>query len=93
MIALNHCPPSSHQRSLTIAEDLCRKKKSKKAMPYLAKAMEDPNNLDADIQYCFLQPNLEMSMQVLEDAERKGMRAISTRSNTTYLLLRSCSSD
>lgn len=42
VIALNHCPPSSHQRSLTIAQDLCRKMKSKKAMPYLAKAMEDP---------------------------------------------------
>ncbi|EPT02866.1 hypothetical protein FOMPIDRAFT_1029164 [Fomitopsis schrenkii] len=64
------------QRNLTIAEDLCRKRKPLDAIPYLLKAMEDPNNLDADIQYCFLQPNLDMSIQVLEDAERKGRAAL-----------------
>ena len=55
--------------------------------------MEDPNNLDADIQFCFLQPNLDMSMQVLEIAEQKGWYVIFTRYDATHLLLRSCSSD
>ncbi|KAH9938435.1 uncharacterized protein B0H18DRAFT_967157 [Fomitopsis serialis] len=60
------------QRNLKIAEDLCQKRKPKQALPYLVKAMEDPNNLDADVQFSFLQPNLNMSIKVLEDAERKG---------------------
>ncbi|KAH9844021.1 uncharacterized protein C8Q71DRAFT_25127 [Rhodofomes roseus] len=60
------------QKNLTIAEDLCRKKKPEQALPYLLKAMEDPNNLDADVQLSFLQPNYDMSMEVLEAAEKKG---------------------
>ncbi|KZT72635.1 hypothetical protein DAEQUDRAFT_804751 [Daedalea quercina L-15889] len=67
------------QKSLTTAEDLCRKRRPEEAVPYLLKAMKDPNNLDADIQFCFLQPNLGMSMQVLEAAEQKGVGIIQTR--------------
>ncbi|KAH7884974.1 hypothetical protein F5I97DRAFT_1830249 [Phlebopus sp. FC_14] len=35
------------QRNLEKAEDLCRKREPEKALPYLLKAMEDDNNLDA----------------------------------------------
>lgn len=74
---------------MTIAEGLCRKRKPLDAIPYLTKVMEDPNNLDADIQFCFLQPNLTMSMQVLEHAEQKGIFIRFTQYDVTYLKPRS----
>ncbi|KAI0728754.1 hypothetical protein C8Q72DRAFT_875651 [Fomitopsis betulina] len=87
-------------RSLTIAEGLCRKRKPLDAIPYLTKVMEDPNNLDADIQFCFLQPNLTMSMQVLEHAEQKAMVRIAFEkgdynksANTVIEMLRLCPGD
>lgn len=58
--------------SLDKAEDLCRKKKPEKAIPFLMKALEDPNNLDAAVQLAFVMPNMDMSLNVLEDTEKKG---------------------
>ncbi|KAF9221491.1 hypothetical protein BS17DRAFT_796994 [Gyrodon lividus] len=63
------------QRSLEKAEDLCRKGKPEKALPYLSKAMEDENNLDAFIQAAFLCP-LPQAVKVLEQAEKKGREGL-----------------
>lgn len=60
------------QKNLDKAEDLCRKKKPEKAIPFLMKALEDPNNLDAAVQLAFVMPNMDMSLNVLEDTEKKG---------------------
>jgi len=40
-------------------------------VPYLLKAMEDPNNLDADIQAAFLQHRPE-GLKILEAAKARG---------------------
>ena len=58
--------------SLRIAEDLCRKRKPKQALPYLFKAMEDPNNLDAIIQMAFLMPTINEGVQLLEEGAARG---------------------
>ncbi|KAL4065599.1 hypothetical protein V8B97DRAFT_1919737 [Scleroderma yunnanense] len=64
--------------SLEIAEDLCNRRKPKKALPYLFKAMEDENNLDAFIQSAFLH-HLPEAVKVLEQAEEKGREALKCR--------------
>jgi hypothetical protein len=63
--------------SLDRAEDLCRRKKPAKALPFLLKAMEDGNNLDAFIQAAFLFP-LPEALKALENAEAKGESAHGT---------------
>jgi len=57
--------------SLEKAEDLCRKKKPKLAVPYLLKAIQDDNNLDAFIQAAFLL-HVEGALEALEAAELRG---------------------
>ena len=57
--------------SLEKAEDLCRKKKPKLAVPYLLKAIQDDNNLDAFIQAAFLL-HIEGALEALEAAELRG---------------------
>lgn len=57
--------------SLEKAEDLCRKKKPKLAVPYLMKAIQDDNNLDAFIQAAFLL-DIEGALEALEAAELRG---------------------
>jgi hypothetical protein len=57
--------------SLEKAEDLCRKKKPKLAVPYLLKAIQDDNNLDAFIQVAFLL-DIEGAVEALEAAELRG---------------------
>lgn len=59
--------------SLEIAEDLCRRRKPEKAVPYLEKALEDGNNLDACIQCAFLM-DLPSALECLEFAELKGVQ-------------------
>ncbi|KAI0676908.1 hypothetical protein C8Q78DRAFT_1086899 [Trametes maxima] len=59
-------------RNLEIAEDLCRRRKPQQALPYLYKAMEDPNNFDAAIQLAFLMPTLDESVKLLEATEARG---------------------
>ncbi|KAL4072080.1 hypothetical protein J3A83DRAFT_4390475 [Scleroderma citrinum] len=66
------------QRNLEIAEDLCNRRKPEKALPYLFKAMEDENNLDAFIQFAFLH-HLPEAVKVLEQAEEKGREALKCR--------------
>ncbi|KAH7913337.1 hypothetical protein BJ138DRAFT_1171344 [Hygrophoropsis aurantiaca] len=66
------------QKNLDKAEDLCRRRKPEQAVPYLLKAMEDENNLDAFIQAAFLFP-LNEAVQFLEDAERKGRQGLKRR--------------
>ncbi|KIJ62725.1 hypothetical protein HYDPIDRAFT_30314 [Hydnomerulius pinastri MD-312] len=66
------------QRNLEKAEELCRKRKPEKALPYLFKAMEDDNNLDAFIQAAFLFP-LPEAVKVLEHAEEKGRFGLKRR--------------
>ncbi|KAG2359636.1 hypothetical protein BDR07DRAFT_1336519 [Suillus spraguei] len=63
------------QRNLDRAEDLCRRKKPRKALPFLLKAMEDGNNLDAFIQAAYLFP-LPEALKVLENAEAKGKEGL-----------------
>ncbi|OBZ76530.1 hypothetical protein A0H81_03534 [Grifola frondosa] len=60
------------QKNLEKAEDLCRKRRPEKALPYLEKAMEGGNNLDAIVQMAFLMPTMDMSVKLLEEAEEKG---------------------
>ncbi|KAF8153851.1 hypothetical protein B0H34DRAFT_719357 [Crassisporium funariophilum] len=59
------------QKNLEKAEQLCRKKKPKLAVPYVLKAIEDDHNLDAIIQFAFLfdRPS---AVEILEAAELKG---------------------
>ena len=57
--------------SLEKAEDLCRKKKFKLAVPYLLKAIQDDNNLDAFIQVALLL-DIEGALEALEAAELRG---------------------
>ena len=57
--------------SLEKAEDLCRKRKPKQAVPYLLKAIQDDNNLDAFIQAAFLL-HIEGALEALEAAELRG---------------------
>ncbi|CDO74022.1 hypothetical protein BN946_scf185043.g72 [Trametes cinnabarina] len=59
-------------KNLEKAEDLCRRRKPDQAVPYLFKAMEDPNCLDAVIQMAFLMPTMEMGLKLLEQAEERG---------------------
>ena len=55
-----------------MAEDLCRKRKPEKALPYIFKAMKDPNNLDAIIQMAFVMPTMETRIRLLEEGAAKG---------------------
>ncbi|KAI0650056.1 hypothetical protein C8Q79DRAFT_1006363 [Trametes meyenii] len=59
-------------RNLEIGEDLCRRRKPQQALPYLYKAMEDPNNSDAAIQLAFLMPTLDEGVRLLEVTEAQG---------------------
>lgn len=63
--------------SLDRAEDLCRRKKPAKALPFLLKAMEDGNNLDAFVQAAYLFP-LPEALKALENAEAKGESSYGT---------------
>ena len=59
--------------SLDKAEDLCRKKKPKQALPYLYAAIaENPDNLDAAIQFAFLNDR-KGALEILEASEVKGV--------------------
>jgi len=58
--------------SLDKAEDLCRKKKPKQALPYLYAAItENPENLDAAIQFAFLNDR-KGALEILEASEVQG---------------------
>lgn len=63
------------QNNLDRAEDLCRRKKPAKALPFLLKAMEDGNNLDAFVQAAYLFP-LPEALKALENAEAKGKEGL-----------------
>ncbi|OSC99218.1 hypothetical protein PYCCODRAFT_1470472 [Trametes coccinea BRFM310] len=65
-------------RNLEKAEDLCRRRKPEQALPYLFKAMEDPNCLDAAVQMAFLMPTMEMGIRLLEQAEARGRAHLKT---------------
>ncbi|KAF7800007.1 hypothetical protein EIP86_011250 [Pleurotus ostreatoroseus] len=62
--------------NLDIAEDLCRRRRPREAVPYLQKAMKDPRNLDAWVQAAFLAPNLDESMETLKFAEEQGRKLL-----------------
>ncbi|OAX41732.1 hypothetical protein K503DRAFT_848207 [Rhizopogon vinicolor AM-OR11-026] len=66
------------QQNLDRAEDLCRRRKPRKALPFLLKAMEDGNNLDAFVQAAFLFP-LPEALKALENAEAKGREGLKQR--------------
>lgn len=55
-------------------------------MPYLVKAMDDRNNLDAFIQCAFLCPTLDESVECLEGGIRNGDRYIAVFEVTSYTL-------
>jgi len=66
------------QKNLEKAENLCRKRKPKQALPYLMAAIkENPDNLDAAIQFAFL-TDAQGALEVLEGAENTG-RAVLKR--------------
>ena len=73
--------------SLRIGEDLARRRKPQEALPYLLKAMEDPNNLDAVIQVAFLMPTISAGVKLLEEAEARGKYAslVQLLSNLTLI--------
>ncbi|KAJ7092307.1 hypothetical protein B0H15DRAFT_169521 [Mycena belliarum] len=70
---------AASQQNLQKAEDLCRKGRPRDAVPFLMLALEDENNLDADIQMAFLSPNKPAVVEVLENAEVKGRRLLKRR--------------
>ncbi|KAG2030373.1 hypothetical protein BDR03DRAFT_929088 [Suillus americanus] len=70
------------QNNLDRAEDLCRRRKPAKALPFLLKAMEDGNNLDAFVQAAFLFP-LPEALKALENAEAKGREGLKQRLGPT----------
>jgi hypothetical protein len=59
--------------SLEVAEDLCRRGKIQDSVPYLMIAHKDKNNVDADIQMAYLSPDLHWSIEILQDAEARGV--------------------
>ncbi|TFK93914.1 hypothetical protein K466DRAFT_580545 [Polyporus arcularius HHB13444] len=61
-------------RNLRIGEDLCRKRKPNEAAPYLLKALEDPNNIDAIIQMAFLMSTINEGLELLEEGVARGRR-------------------
>jgi hypothetical protein len=58
--------------SVEIAEALCNKRKPREAVTYLLKAMADGSNMDAFIQYAFLCPTLDESVECLEAGIKMG---------------------
>ncbi|KAF7980760.1 hypothetical protein HWV62_36801 [Athelia sp. TMB] len=60
------------QKNLEIAERLCQKGTPNDAVPYLMKAMEDKNNLDAFVQCAFLCPTNAESIECLEAGINNG---------------------
>ncbi|CAA7262682.1 unnamed protein product [Cyclocybe aegerita] len=59
------------RKNLEKVEELCRRKKTEKAVPYLLKSIKDHNNLDAIIQVAFLFPRPD-GIEALEYVERRG---------------------
>lgn len=49
-----------------MAENLCQKGNPNAAAPYLMKAIEDKNNMDAFVQMAFLLPDMNDSVECLE---------------------------
>ncbi|KDR77979.1 hypothetical protein GALMADRAFT_1295800 [Galerina marginata CBS 339.88] len=72
--------PEGSQKNLEKAEDLCKKRKPKKAIPYLVEAiLESPDNLDAAIQCAYLsdqEGDRAEAIEMLELAERTGQRTL-----------------
>ncbi len=86
-----HSSPAPSTCSLQKAEDLCRRRKPEQALPYLFKAMEDPNNLDAIVQMAFLMPTIDMGVGLLEEGEVKGTHVLVSHQWVYSSILRSCS--
>ncbi|KAK0451220.1 uncharacterized protein EV420DRAFT_1561559, partial [Desarmillaria tabescens] len=67
------------QRNYEIGAELCRKRKPKEAAPYLLRAIQDHNNLDAFIELSFLMPDSESRLDVLATAAKEGQRLLKSR--------------
>ena len=65
-------PTSLLHHSLKIAEDLCAKDQIEEALPFLSKALKDPRNLDAWIEWAFIHPTRDDVIRVLTAAEKQG---------------------
>ncbi|KAF5326328.1 hypothetical protein D9611_000723 [Ephemerocybe angulata] len=64
------------EQNLDVARDLGNKGKHLEALPFILKAMEDPNNLDAILHYSAYAPSQRDRLKMLEDAERRGRRIL-----------------
>jgi len=61
------------RKNLETAEDFCRKKKPRKALPFLLQEVDkDPNNLDAVVQLASLMLTMPDVVSTLEDGELRG---------------------
>ena len=58
--------------SLNIARDLCQRRKPNEALPYLMKALADRRNLDAILEFAFLAPTKDESVEILEEGAARG---------------------
>ncbi|KAK0442426.1 hypothetical protein EV421DRAFT_1808973 [Armillaria borealis] len=59
------------QRNLDKGQEWMNKKKPEKAIPFLLKAMEDPNNLDACVSLALAMPH-DMAIELLKRGEQQG---------------------
>ncbi|KAK0479903.1 hypothetical protein EDD18DRAFT_1111601 [Armillaria luteobubalina] len=70
---------AASQRNYEIGAELCRKRKPNEAAPYLLKAIEDHNNLDAFVEMSFLMPDWESRLDVLSIAAENGKKLLKAR--------------
>ncbi|RXW13595.1 hypothetical protein EST38_g12256 [Candolleomyces aberdarensis] len=54
------------------------RRKPKEALPYLMKALEDRRNLDAILEFAFLAPTKDESVEILEEGVARGKRILLT---------------
>ncbi|KAJ2921410.1 hypothetical protein H1R20_g15682, partial [Candolleomyces eurysporus] len=52
------------------------RRKPKEALPYLMKALEDRRNLDAILEFAFLAPTKDESVEILEEGVARGKRVL-----------------
>ncbi|KAF5326034.1 hypothetical protein D9611_000722 [Ephemerocybe angulata] len=64
------------ERNLDIARDYSQRNKPDQALPYILKALEDPYNLEASIEFSAYAPNAAERIKTLEEAAERGKRIL-----------------
>ncbi|KAI9001240.1 hypothetical protein BD414DRAFT_519329 [Trametes punicea] len=100
MVSREAVKSSCDQVTLEKVEHFCRRRKSEKALPYLFKAMEAPNCLEAAVQMAFVMPTMDMGIGLLDKQSlletwpyMRMLQAIVCLPNTVIEMLRLCPGD